>query len=183
MTARAGQPLRIGLAALSPLWAEHDLQVRSACASAMVHRVAGVSAGAPRLDLRGEVLGQRRLGVRLISLIAYLRSILRMPCRSIQEYLETMHQMHLSTREIVEVLHRLRREVRPTLQSLRRRVYLCLVEVTQCECIDVHCAPLRKENEPSHRVREPKDVAEQTPSRSLRADEHAQCGKPTAAVL
>jgi hypothetical protein len=74
------------------------------------------------LDLRGEVLGQGRLGVHLISLIAYLRSVLRMPCRSIQEYLETMHQMHLSTGEIMEVLHRLRREVQSTLQSLRRQI-------------------------------------------------------------
>ena len=39
----------------------------------------------PRLDLRGVVLGRGRLGVRLISLIAYLRTELRMTVRAIRK--------------------------------------------------------------------------------------------------
>jgi transposase len=74
---------------------------------------------APRLDLRGEVLGQGRMGVRLVSLMAYLRTALRLPCRSIQEYLETMHGVRVSVGEVVEVLHRVRREVQPELGQLR----------------------------------------------------------------
>jgi len=74
---------------------------------------------APRLDLRGQVLGQGRLGVRLVSLMGYLRASLRLPYRAIQEYLETVHGVQVSVGEIVEVLHRLRREVEPTLMQLR----------------------------------------------------------------
>jgi transposase len=77
---------------------------------------------APRLDLRGEVLGQGRLGVRLVSVMAYLRTSLRLPCRCIQEYLETMHGVHVSVGEIVEVLHRVRRQVQPELGQLRRQM-------------------------------------------------------------
>jgi hypothetical protein len=77
---------------------------------------------APRVDLRGQVLGQGRIGVRLVSLIAYLRTSLRLPCRSIQEYLETMHGLHVSAGEIVEVLHRVRRQARPELEQLLRQM-------------------------------------------------------------
>jgi len=77
---------------------------------------------APRLDLRGQVLGQGRLGVRLVSVMAYLRTSLRLPCRCIQEYLETMHGVRVSVGEIVEVLHRVRRQVQPELGQLRRQM-------------------------------------------------------------
>ena len=50
----------------------------------------------PRLDLRGVVLGHGRLGVRLISLIAYLRTELRMTVRAIRSYLKTVHDLVLS---------------------------------------------------------------------------------------
>jgi len=77
---------------------------------------------APGVDLRGQVLGQGRIGVRLVSLIAYLRNALQLPCRSIQEYLETMHGVHVSVGEIVEVLHRVRHQVRPELEQLLRQM-------------------------------------------------------------
>ncbi len=77
---------------------------------------------APPLNLQGQVLGQGRLGVRLVSLIAYLRNSLRLPCRCIQEYLETMHGVHVSVGEIVEVLHRVRRQVQPELGQIRRQM-------------------------------------------------------------
>jgi len=77
---------------------------------------------APHLDLRGQVMGQMRLGVRLVSMIAYMRTTLRLPYRVIQEYLETMHQVHISTGELVEVLHQVGREVQPAVQSLREQI-------------------------------------------------------------
>jgi transposase len=77
---------------------------------------------APRVNLRGQVLGQGRMGVRLVSMIAYLRASLRLPYRAIQEYLETVHGVQVSVGEIVEVLHRLRREVEPTLEQLREQM-------------------------------------------------------------
>src|ERR671937_3210199 len=62
----------------------------------------------PAPDWSGQVLGQGRLGVRLVSVIAYLRTQARLPVRTIQEYLATLHQVHLSTGAIVDLLARLR---------------------------------------------------------------------------
>src|SRR5919198_2627861 len=62
----------------------------------------------PAPDWSGQVLGQGRLGVRLVSLIAYLRTEARLPVRTIQESLATLHQVHLSVGAIVDLLHRLR---------------------------------------------------------------------------
>jgi cell division protein FtsB len=62
----------------------------------------------PAPDWSGQVLGQGRLGLRLVSLIAYLRTEARLPVRTIQEYLATLHQLQLSTGAIVDLLARLR---------------------------------------------------------------------------
>ncbi len=40
----------------------------------------------PKLDLSGQVIGQRRIGVRIASLVAYLRTTLRLPVRQVQAY-------------------------------------------------------------------------------------------------
>jgi hypothetical protein len=73
----------------------------------------------PTLDLRGQVLGQRRIGVRIASLIAYLRTCLRLPIRRIQAYLRSLHQLSLSTGELVELLHQVRRSVQGTIDDLK----------------------------------------------------------------
>jgi len=73
----------------------------------------------PTLDLRGQVLGQGRLGVRLISLIAYLRSTLRMPVRQVVAYLAAVHGVELSIGEIPAVLHRVRRATQETVRGLK----------------------------------------------------------------
>jgi hypothetical protein len=62
----------------------------------------------PAPDGSGQVLGQGRLGLRLVSLRAYLRTAARLPVRTMQEYLATLHQVHLSTGAIVDLLARLR---------------------------------------------------------------------------
>ena len=59
----------------------------------------------PVLDLGGQVLGQGRIGVRVAALVSYLRTTLRLPVRLIQEYLETLHGLHVSVGEIVALLH------------------------------------------------------------------------------
>jgi len=76
----------------------------------------------PRLDLRGVVLGQGRLGVRVMSLIAYLRTELRMTVRAIRNYLKTVHDLVLSIGEIVEVLDRVREAGQPVLRELREQM-------------------------------------------------------------
>jgi hypothetical protein len=74
---------------------------------------------APKLDLRGQVLGQSRLGVRIASMIAYLRHTLRLPIRRIQAYLQTVHHLRISSGAIVELLHHVRRATQPAVDRLK----------------------------------------------------------------
>jgi transposase len=76
----------------------------------------------PRLDLQGRVFGRGRIGVRLASLIAYLRQSLRMPVRRIQDYLETFHRFTVSIGEIVELLHDVRRATEGAIVDLKRQM-------------------------------------------------------------
>ncbi|MEP7188411.1 MAG: IS66 family transposase [Roseiflexaceae bacterium] len=75
----------------------------------------------PKLDLRGVVLGQGRIGVRIASLIGYLRTSLRLPIRRIQAYLEGLHQLSLSTGELVELLHQLRHHLQGDIDALKKQ--------------------------------------------------------------
>lgn len=76
----------------------------------------------PKLDLSGQVFGQGRIGVRIAALIVYLRTTLRLPVRQIQEYLRTLHNLELSSGEIVELTHTVRRELQPEMDQLRQDV-------------------------------------------------------------
>jgi len=69
----------------------------------------------------GQVLGQGRLGVRLASLVAYLRTTLRLPVRAIQRYLQSIHHVTVSVGAIVGVLHQVRRRVRPAVDALQQQ--------------------------------------------------------------
>ena len=73
----------------------------------------------PHLDLSGQVFGQGRMGVRLASLIAYLRNGVRVPFRGIRYYLQTAHQLTISTGEIVELLHEVRKATKATVEGLK----------------------------------------------------------------
>lgn len=74
------------------------------------------------VDVQAEVLGQGRLGVRLASLIATLRTVMRLPIRQIRELLRTLHGLEVSIGEIVEVLHRLRKRAQPMLDDLKATI-------------------------------------------------------------
>jgi len=74
------------------------------------------------IDLRTEVLGQGRIGVRLISMMAYLRTSLRLPLRHLRDLLHTLYRVELSVGEIVEVLHRVRIHAQPALDALRAEI-------------------------------------------------------------
>src|SRR5919199_522162 len=63
----------------------------------------------PRVDRGGQALGQGRFGVRLVSLVAYLRQTARLPVRTIQQLLATLHGLHLSVGAISALLQRLHR--------------------------------------------------------------------------
>jgi transposase len=73
----------------------------------------------PTLDLRGQVLGQGRIGVRIASLVAFLAQGLRLPIRRIQAYLRAIHQLTISTGEVVELLHALRRALQSQVDALK----------------------------------------------------------------
>jgi transposase len=74
------------------------------------------------LDVRAQVLGQGRLGVKITSLIAYLRTVMRLPVRQIQAYLATLHGLKISVGEIAEVLHRLKAKLEPQLSALKATI-------------------------------------------------------------
>lgn len=76
----------------------------------------------PKLDLKGQVFGQGRIGVRLASMIVYLRQSLRMTVRSIQEYLETFHRFKVSIGEIVELMHDVRQATAEAVTELKRQM-------------------------------------------------------------
>ena len=55
--------------------------------------------------------------MRIAALVAYLRTTLRLPVRQVQAYLATMHQLHLSVGEMVELTHDVRRQLQPQADS------------------------------------------------------------------
>ncbi len=59
------------------------------------------------------------MGVRIASLIAYLRATLRLPIRRIRAYLQTLHHLSLSTGEIVALLHAVRRATQAAVDALK----------------------------------------------------------------
>jgi hypothetical protein len=76
-----------------------------------------------QVELAGQVIGHSRMGVRIASLIAYLRTTLRLPVRLIKEYLLTVHNLLLSTGEITDLLHRVAETEQPK-QSRCKRLLL-----------------------------------------------------------
>lgn len=76
----------------------------------------------PHLDLSGEVLGQSRLGVRVMSLVAWLRTALRLPYVRIRDYLKQVHGLRLSVGELVEVAHKVATAGADTIAAIQTAV-------------------------------------------------------------
>ena len=76
----------------------------------------------PQLDLSQQVFGQGRIGLRIASLVAHLRTALRMTVRQIQAYLHTFHSLWLSIGEISELTHRVRSAAEPTIDDLKQQI-------------------------------------------------------------
>ncbi len=74
------------------------------------------------VDFHIEVLGQGRLGVRLSSLIATLRTVMRLPIRQIRQLLLSLHGVEVSIGEIVEVLHRISTHAQPLLDDFKATI-------------------------------------------------------------
>jgi transposase len=73
-------------------------------------------------DLSGEVVGKHRIGVRLMSLLVYLKQRCRMPVRSIQGLLKSLWGLHLSIGEIAEALHAAARFGQGLYEALKEKV-------------------------------------------------------------
>jgi transposase len=74
------------------------------------------------VDLSEQVLGQGRIGVRLTSLIAYLRSVMRLPIRQLREVMRQVYGLEVSIGEIVELLHRIREHAQPVLAGFKGEI-------------------------------------------------------------
>jgi hypothetical protein len=82
----------------------------------------------PKADLGGQVLGQGRLGLGLVSLIVTLREAGRLPVGAIQWYLATVHGLRLSVGAIVGALARVaavgQRRLEEILAAIRASPYV-----------------------------------------------------------
>ncbi len=70
----------------------------------------------------GVVAGRQRLGVELITLLVLLRQVGRLPIRTIQWYVQTFHQVHLSVGSIVAAVDRVAHRAEPVVAQIRERV-------------------------------------------------------------
>ena len=66
-------------------------------------------------------MGRRRFGVNLVSLIVTLREEGRLPVRSIQWYLQTVHQLELSVGAIIDV-HATAQRAQPVVAEMLERI-------------------------------------------------------------
>jgi transposase len=71
---------------------------------------------------REGVVGQGRLGIGLLSLIAVLREELRLPVERLQWYLEALHGLHLSVGAIVGVLHTVAARAAPVVAQIHAAI-------------------------------------------------------------
>ena len=76
----------------------------------------------PTAQLDGVVLDRQRLGVNLVSRIAALREEARLPWRTIQWYLDTVHGLHLSVGAIVAATQRVARKAQGVMETIVERV-------------------------------------------------------------
>lgn len=72
----------------------------------------------PRVDFSSLVVGQQRIGIRLMSIIGMLKDVCRQPLAVIQAYLELVHGLHLSEGALVKLLHRTAEKGKPTYDDL-----------------------------------------------------------------
>ncbi len=70
----------------------------------------------------GVVAGRQRLGIELITLLVLLRQVGRLPLRTIQWYVQTFHQLHLSVGAIVAALDRVAQRGKVLEAQIRQRV-------------------------------------------------------------
>jgi transposase len=76
----------------------------------------------PKVNWGGVVAGKQRFGVNLVSLMVTLREEGRLPLRTIQWYLQTVHQLQLSVGGIVQVIHGAAQQAQPVVAQILARI-------------------------------------------------------------
>lgn len=74
------------------------------------------------MALDGIVVGKRNVGINLMSLIAHLRTVCRMPVDQIRKLLWTLWRLKISAGEIVEILHDVAELAEGEYESLLNRI-------------------------------------------------------------
>lgn len=76
----------------------------------------------PRVNLHGVVVGQHRLGVRLMSLVSLLKESCRQPLETIQSYLNIVHNLQLSQGALINMLHTVAVKGKPTYEQVKQTI-------------------------------------------------------------
>jgi transposase len=117
--------------ALSGGWVHHTrevIEIPETPVRIVAHQMIGRHCGrcklnhVPCVDFSQEVVGQHRVGVRLMSLIGYLKTTCRLPVRKMRAYLKSVYGLSLSDGEIVEALHTVAHVGEPLYGQLREVV-------------------------------------------------------------
>jgi len=67
-------------------------------------------------------VGQGRFGVKIASLIAYLRTVMRLPVRQIQAYLASLHGLSFSSGEIIGLVQRVTAQLGLQLAEVKQQI-------------------------------------------------------------
>jgi len=76
----------------------------------------------PKLDLSAEVVGKSRVSIRIMALVALLKTECRMPIRVIQRLLKSLYGLSLSDGELTGLLHRVAEEGRAEYEAVREEI-------------------------------------------------------------
>lgn len=76
----------------------------------------------PAVNLKDTVVGQQRIGIRLMSIIAMLKEACRQPLQTIQSYLEILYNFHLSQGAIINILHKTAEKGKLTYDGLLKKI-------------------------------------------------------------
>ena len=74
------------------------------------------------LDVSREVVGQGRFCVKIASLIASLRTVMRLLVRQIQAYLASLHGLSISSGEIIGLAQRVTAQLEPQLAEVQQQI-------------------------------------------------------------
>jgi hypothetical protein len=74
------------------------------------------------LDVSREVVGQGRFGVKIASLMSYVRTVMRLPVRQIQAYLASLHGLSIRSGEIIGLARRVKEQLEPQLAQVKQQM-------------------------------------------------------------